>query len=221
MPWILCGPGSPPDSTGEAVGSTAIIRSEGLRAFNAWPTPVMVPPVPTPATTMSTAPSVSFQISSAVVTLWMAGLAAFSNCDGLTAFGVEASSSCARAMAPFMPFSAGVSSSRAPSSASILRRSIDMLSGMHRIRRRPLAAATKASAMPVLPLVGSISTVSASMRPCASSASIIATPMRSLTEATGLKNSSLASTVALAPYSADRRGNRTSGVSPMVSTMES
>ena len=70
------------------------------------------------------------------------------------------SSSCARAIAPFIPFSAGVSSSRAPSRASILRRSIDMLSGMHSVSFSPLAAATKARAMPVLPLVGSISTVS-------------------------------------------------------------
>ena len=55
--------------TGDAVGSTAIIFREGLRAFSTWPTPVMVPPVPTPEMTMSTAPPVSFQISSAVVTL--------------------------------------------------------------------------------------------------------------------------------------------------------
>jgi hypothetical protein len=39
----------------------------GLRFLSTWPTPVMVPPVPIPDTTMSTAPSVSFQISSAVV----------------------------------------------------------------------------------------------------------------------------------------------------------
>ena len=36
-------------------------------AFSTWPTPVIVPPVPTPETTMSTSPCVSFQISSAVV----------------------------------------------------------------------------------------------------------------------------------------------------------
>ncbi|COW86865.1 Uncharacterised protein [Mycobacterium tuberculosis] len=42
----------------------------------------MVPPVPTPATTMSTLPSVSRQTSSAVVTRWMAGFAGFSNCWG-------------------------------------------------------------------------------------------------------------------------------------------
>ena len=49
----------------------------------------------------------------------------------------------------------------------------------------------------------------------------MATPIRSLTEAIGLKNSSLARTVAFVSYSADRRGRRTMGVSPMVSTIES
>ena len=97
--------------------------------------PVMVPPVPTPATTISTAPAVSFQISSAVVDLWMAGLAGLSNCAGLTAPGVRSISSAAMAIAPFIPFSAGVSTSSAPSRASILRRSIDIDSGMTRISR--------------------------------------------------------------------------------------
>ncbi len=57
--------------------------------------------------------------------------------------------------------------------------------------------------------------------PDSSSASTMAMPMRSLTEASGLKNSSLASTVALAPSACDRRGSLTSGVSPMVSRIES
>ena len=34
MPWILCEPGWPPDSTGLSSGSTAIMRSDGLRGFN-------------------------------------------------------------------------------------------------------------------------------------------------------------------------------------------
>ena len=40
MPWILCGPGRPPDSTGEAAGSTAItvrFYSQPLgRRIEAW-----------------------------------------------------------------------------------------------------------------------------------------------------------------------------------------
>ncbi len=83
MPWIGCGPFGPPDSTGDAAGSTAIIRTDGLRSLRTSPTPVMVPPVPTPATKMSTAPSVSRQISSAVVARWISGLAGFSNCCGM------------------------------------------------------------------------------------------------------------------------------------------
>ena len=74
--------------------------------------------------------------------------------------------------------------------------------------------------MPVLPEVGSTITVSPGrMRPSASSASIIATPMRSLTLASGLKNSSLSSRSAPIPSSATRRGTRTSGVLPIVSRM--
>ena len=134
MPWILCGPGWPPESTGEASGSTAIIFTEALRLLSTWPTPVMVPPVPTPAITASTLPSVSFQISSAVETRWTSGLAPLSNCWGMTAPGVASTISRARATAPAMPRSAGVSSSLAPIRANILRRSMDMLSGMTRVR---------------------------------------------------------------------------------------
>src|SRR6478735_4086168 len=79
-PWILCGPGSPPLRIGDSAGSTAMICTPGLRALSTCPTPVMVPPVPMPATTMSTWPSVSFQISSAVVLRWISGLASLANC---------------------------------------------------------------------------------------------------------------------------------------------
>ncbi len=75
--------------------------------------------------------------------------------------------------------------------------------------------------MPVLPEVGSTMVVPALIRPLCSSASIMATPMRSLTLLIGLKNSSLATTSPLGFSSADRRGRRISGVSPMVSRMES
>jgi hypothetical protein len=84
MPWIGCGPRWPPESTGLASGSTAITLSAGLRAFSTSPTPVIVPPVPTPDTKMSIWPSVSRQISSAVVVRWISGLAGFSNCCAIT-----------------------------------------------------------------------------------------------------------------------------------------
>jgi hypothetical protein len=81
-----------------------------------------------------------------------------------------------------------------------------------------LAAATKASAMPVLPLVASTIVVRpGSIRPSASAASIIATPMRSLTEPPGLNISSFANSDADA--SGRRRVSCTIGVRPTQSAM--
>ena len=90
----------------------------------------MVPPVPTPATKMSTLPSVSFQTSSAVVRRCTSGLAGFSNCCGTKAPSISWPSSSARAMAPFMPCAPGVRTSSAPYARSRLRRSTLMVSGM-------------------------------------------------------------------------------------------
>ena len=135
MPWILWGPGTPPDSTGLSSGSTAIILKSGLRALITSAMPVSEPPVPTPLTTASTRPPVSSQISSAVVRRWASGLAGFSNCWRMIELACWAFNSSARWMAPFMPWSAGVNSISAPSSASMRRRSTDMLSGMVRISR--------------------------------------------------------------------------------------
>ena len=76
--------------------------------------------------------------------------------------------------------------------------------------------------MPVLPDVGSISVfLPGAILPEASSASIMATPMRSLTLAIGLKNSSLARRLATTPFSLANLSSRTSGVSPIVWVMES
>ena len=83
IPWMGCGPLAPPERTAEASGSTATQRNPGLRALITSPTPVMVPPVPMPATRMSTFPSVSRQISSAVVRRWISGFAGFWNCCGM------------------------------------------------------------------------------------------------------------------------------------------
>jgi hypothetical protein len=75
--------------------------------------------------------------------------------------------------------------------------------------------------MPVLPEVGSISTVSGPIMPAASMASIIETPMRSFTLPIGLKNSSLARTCAFTPFICGSRLSLTIGVSPMVWVIES
>jgi hypothetical protein len=53
-----------------------------LRDLITSPTPVTVPPVPTAETMASTLPSVSRQISSAVVLRWISGLAGLLNCCG-------------------------------------------------------------------------------------------------------------------------------------------
>ncbi len=89
----------------------------------------MVPPVPTPATKKSTWPSVSAQISSAVVALWMATLAGFVNWLARIAPSVLATISLARALAPGMPSAAGVRTSSAPNARSSARRSFEKLSG--------------------------------------------------------------------------------------------
>ena len=75
----------------------------------------MVPPVPTPATKMSTLPPVSSKISGPVVASWMAGLAGFLNCCSSTYLpGSLAAISSALATAPFMPLAPSVSTSLAP-----------------------------------------------------------------------------------------------------------
>ena len=66
-------------------GSTATTSASGARSFSIRPTPVIVPPVPTPATKAPISPSVSRQISSAVVRRWTSGLAGLENCCGMKA----------------------------------------------------------------------------------------------------------------------------------------
>ena len=74
--------------------------------------------------------------------------------------------------------------------------------------------------MPVLPEVGSTSTLLPGlMMPFFSMDSSMLTPMRSFTEAIGLKNSSLASRLACTPCFFASLSRRTIGVSPMVSVM--
>ena len=73
---------------------------------------------------------------------------------------------------------------------------MDMVSGMAMMRRMPRAAAMAARPMPVLPEVGSMSTVSPSITPRSSASSIIAFAMRSLMEPAGLNDSTLPTMVA-------------------------
>ena len=192
MPCILCGPGFPPESTGESDGSTATICTAGFSSFSRDPVPLTVPPVPTPATKMSTRPSVSRHISSAVVRRCTAGLAGFSNCWSITAPGVSRLSLSASAIAPFMPSAPGVSTRRAPRALSRLRLSALIVSGMVSTSLYPLEDDTNASPTPVLPLVGSMMVPPGLSIPRCSASSIIARAMRSFTLPAGLKYSSFA-----------------------------
>ena len=174
------------------------MRRPGLRGFSTEPTPVNVPPVPTPADHDIDAPAVSFQISSAVERRWISGWPG-SRTAAASRRRRPGTISSALAIAPRMPWAAGVSSSSAPSRRS-MRAALDRHALGHRQDQPyPLAAQTKASAIPVLPEVGSTITVPGRIWPALSAASIIARPMRSLTEESGLKNSHLPS---------DRRGRR-------------
>ena len=81
-----------------------------------------------------------------------------------------------------MPPGPSVRTSLAPKATSSLRRSMLMVSGIVKVSGMPRAAATKASAMPVFPLVGSTSSLPGPRRPRFSASQIIAAPMRHLTE---------------------------------------
>ena len=73
--------------------------------------------------------------------------------------------------------------------------------------------------MPVLPEVGSTRVERpGAISPSRSAASTIARPMRSFTEPSGLKNSSLMARSAAKPSAAFSRCSRTSGVEPTMSS---
>src|SRR5690349_9693247 len=73
--------------------------------------------------------------------------------------------------------------------------------------------------MPVLPLVGSISSLPGARMPCFSASHTIAAPMRSLTLYAGLRPSILTRTIARPP--SVTRLSRTSGVRPMLCELSS
>ena len=81
-----------------------------------------------------------------------------------------------------MPRAPSVRTSFAPKAARTLRRSIDIVSGIVSVMAYPRAAATKASAIPVFPLVGSISSLPGASTPRFSASQIMAAPIRHFTE---------------------------------------
>ena len=85
-------------------------------------------------------------------------------------------------MDPAMPCAPSVSTRLAPNALSTLRRSTDMVSGMVSVMGYPRAAATKARAIPVLPLVGSISALPGFRMPRFSASHTMDAPIRHFTE---------------------------------------
>ena len=112
-----CGRNGPPESTADLAGSTAMTRTAGSLSLSTSPTPVIVPPVPTPATKASRRPSVASRISSAVVRRWISGLDGFWNCCGMKYSGCSRHSSWAANTAPLIPSMAGVRWISAPKRA--------------------------------------------------------------------------------------------------------
>ena len=90
MPWIGCGPGSPPLSRpATSAGSTAKTLRFGHTGFSTSAQAVMWPPVPTPVMIASSGLSAkSRRISCAVVRRWTSTLAGLSNCCGIQLPGV-------------------------------------------------------------------------------------------------------------------------------------
>ncbi len=96
---------------------------------------MIVPPVPTPLTKMSILPSVSRQISSAVVRRWISGLAGFLNCWGMYAFGRVLDQLLGLADRTRHPLGGRRQHDLGPKALSSRRRSRLMLSGIVTISR--------------------------------------------------------------------------------------
>ena len=80
--WGIRHPLVEAEMTGDDAGSTAQTLTALRRSFSTSPTPVIVPPVPTPATKASIRLN-CFNSSIAVVRRWASGLAGLLNCWGM------------------------------------------------------------------------------------------------------------------------------------------
>ena len=96
-----------------------------------------------------------------------------------------------------------------------------MVSGITMIILYPFAAASAASPIPVLPLVGSMSVVSAFNFPLSSAARRISAATLSFTDPTGFIDSTFTKSFARSPYSRSTFFRRTRGVRPTASAIDS
>src|SRR6266480_169381 len=125
----------------------------------------------------------------------------------------------ATSIEPFVPFAPSDRTISAPNKRRSPIRSSLALSGITTVSLYPLRRATIASAMPVLPDVGSRIVRSDVSSPEPSAASTMARAIRSFVEPVGFCPSSFAQI--RTPGAEDIRGMPTSGVSPMASRMAS
>ena len=172
MPWMRCLPTLwPVRSVGLSAGSSGCTFTSGTAARRQRPTPMTVPPVPTPATkAVGRKPSASSWRSSSgpVVCRWASTLAALSNWRGWNTRRSSRLSASAWAMAPLKPpCSAVTGTTVAPSDWITSSRSRLIQSGMKMRTSWPSARPMAAKAMPVLPLVASAMTSPGSTRPLA------------------------------------------------------
>ena len=189
-------------------GSTATTWTEGRRSLSTCPTPVIVPPVPTPQTSASTSPSRSRQISSAVVRRWISGLAGLLNCWGMNAPRSPRSAppappprSCRPATASRGPRRRRCEAARCAPGSSPRAGSAPARS---RAPRRPSPARSRCCRWSAR----RSPSARARSAPSRSAASIIATPIRSLTEPPGFRYSSLATTSAPSPSASRPQGDQ-------------
>jgi len=172
-------------------------------------TPVIVPPVPTPDARISIAPSLSFRPGGCLVDRRIRRVAESlqQHING----PVRRRLSVPRATAPDIPRTPSVNMSLATYARRSMRHSRLMISGIVKVKGILRVAAMNARAIPVLPLVGSISFPERN-RPRFSASPTIAAPTRHLTEYDGLRPSIFARIVAEIP--AVTWLSRTNGVRP-------
>ena len=197
MPWMACGPGRPPESTGDArrldrhdphVGQ---LRLQDLAHAGDGPAGADAG-----HEGVERGPSTASRISSAVVRRWTSGLAGFSNCCGMNAApGARARAPRRRRPRPLIPSIGGrevdLGAEARAAGAGARRSCPPAWSGS---AGSPCTAATMASPMPVLPLVGSTIVAPGLSTPRRSASSTIATAIRSFTLPPGLRDSTLTST---------------------------
>src|ERR1019366_5203046 len=160
-PWMRCLPTLwPVESVGEFDGSIGWRRIAGFRLRRKRPAPMIVPPVPTPATN---AAGTRFsdrscaQSSGPVVRKCASLLASLLNWRGRNEPGVSAASSSARLIDPTKPPSAGETRrTLAPNDRISAMRSALIQSGMKIVTGCPSARPIAQNEIPVLPLVASM-----------------------------------------------------------------